>query len=63
MLGVEKNKIKQKTLDPLELAYIGKNNAEQRGELEGSSLFGKKGFSKSTDSVSIVTGKMLMKWR
>lgn len=38
-------------------------NAGERCELEGGSLFGKKGFSKSTDSLSIVTGKTFMKWR
>lgn len=61
MLGVEKNKIKNS--GPLG-AYIGKKiNAGERCELEGGSLFGKKGFSKSTDSLSIVTGKTFMKWR
>lgn len=57
----KKTKQHQKMV-PSEFIWGKIDNAGERGESEGSSWFGKKRFSGSPDSLSMVTGKELMKW-
>ena len=53
---------KTEKLVPSEFIWGKIDNAGKRGELEGSSWFGKKRFSGRSGSLSLVTGKELMKW-